>query len=183
MHRREHLRVAFRPERIHIRQDTRRDERRSQPPKRAGNDSPLPYEIAGQERQDEETRVPGVEAVPVQVEPEEHGQFDGHGRSHRKTESDDGVRSPRARNSPESEGSNTSCFHRRSDCSRANSPERASRLPMRFTATRNASSVACTQEARDLLAQTLLELRDIEGVDHLPPTEIAPPLVDLFLER
>ena len=34
----------------------------------------------------------------------------------------------------------TSCFHSRSECSRANSRDRSSRLPMRLTATRNASS-------------------------------------------
>ena len=36
----------------------------------------------------------------------------------------------------------TSCFHSRSKCARANSRDSASRLPMRLTATRNASSAA-----------------------------------------
>src|SRR6266511_4432793 len=34
----------------------------------------------------------------------------------------------------------TSCFHSRSECSRANSRDKSSRLPIRLTATRNASS-------------------------------------------
>ena len=36
---------------------------------------------------------------------------------------------------------------------------------------------------RDLLAQVVLELRDVDGVDRLPAPEVAPPLVDLLLER
>ena len=39
-------------------------------------------------------------------------------------------------------GAMTSCFHSRSECSRANSRDSASRLPMRLTATRKASSPA-----------------------------------------
>ena len=56
---------------------------------------------------------------------------------------------------------------------------------MRFTATRNASSVASPASAstRDLLAQVVLELRHVDGVDRLPAAEVAPPLVDLLLER
>ena len=36
---------------------------------------------------------------------------------------------------------------------------------------------------RDLLAQMVFQLRDVDGVDRLPAAEVAPPLVDLFLER
>ena len=38
-------------------------------------------------------------------------------------------------------------------------------------------------ESRDLLAQMVLELRHVDGVDGLPAAEVAPPLVDLLLER
>ena len=38
-------------------------------------------------------------------------------------------------------------------------------------------------ETRDLLAQVVLQLRDVDGVDGLPAAEVAPPLVDLLLER
>ncbi len=38
-------------------------------------------------------------------------------------------------------------------------------------------------EARDLLAQVVFELRHVDGVDRLPAAEVAPPLVDLLLER
>ena len=38
-------------------------------------------------------------------------------------------------------------------------------------------------EHRDLLAQVVLELRHVDGVDRLPAAEVAPPLVDLLLER
>ena len=56
---------------------------------------------------------------------------------------------------------------------------------MRFTATRNASSAASPASARtaDLLAQMVLQLLHVDGVDRLPAAEVAPPLVDLLLER
>jgi hypothetical protein len=37
-------------------------------------------------------------------------------------------------------------------------------------------------QRRDLLAQVILELRHVDGVDRLPSPEEAPPLVDLLLE-
>ena len=56
---------------------------------------------------------------------------------------------------------------------------------MRFTATRNASSVSspASTSVRDLLAQMVFQLRHVDGVDRLPAAEVAPPLVDLLLER
>ena len=36
---------------------------------------------------------------------------------------------------------------------------------------------------RHLLAQVVLQLRHVDGVDRLPAAEVAPPLVDLLLER
>ena len=38
-------------------------------------------------------------------------------------------------------------------------------------------------QRRDLLAQVVLQLRHVDGVDRLPAAEVAPPLVDLLLER
>ena len=38
-------------------------------------------------------------------------------------------------------------------------------------------------QRRDLLAQVVFQFRDVDGVDRLPAVEIAPPLVDLLLER
>ena len=94
MQRRERLGVAARGEGIDVGEDTRRDERHGQPAERAGVEPPLPDEIAGQEGQHEETQVAGVEAgVLVQLDPEERRHLDEHGRRHRKTEGDDGIRS------------------------------------------------------------------------------------------
>src|SRR5262245_29293113 len=45
----------------------------------------------------------------------------------------------------------TSCFHSRALCSRANSRDRASTLPMRLTATRNASSAASPAASRSAI--------------------------------
>ncbi len=36
---------------------------------------------------------------------------------------------------------------------------------------------------RYLLAQMVFQLRHVDGVDRLPAAEVAPPLVDLLLER
>ena len=70
-----------------------------QPAESAGVEPPFPDEIAGQEGQHEETQVAGVETgVLVQLDPEERRHLDDHGRRHRKTEGDDGIRSgPRSR--------------------------------------------------------------------------------------
>ena len=38
-------------------------------------------------------------------------------------------------------------------------------------------------QAGDLLAQMVLQLRHVDRVDRLPAAEVAPPLVDLLLER
>src|ERR671916_262517 len=62
----------------------------------ASVEPPFPDEIAGQEGQHEETQIAGVEVeagVLVQLDPEERRHLDEHGRRHRKTEGDDGVRS------------------------------------------------------------------------------------------
>ena len=94
---------------------------------------------------------------PGPIDPEERRHLDGYRRRHRKTEDDDGIRSGRVV-APRNRGDTTSCFQRRSEA-RANSRERASRLPMRFTATRNASSVASPASTRTayLLAQVVLQ--------------------------
>ena len=36
---------------------------------------------------------------------------------------------------------------------------------------------------RELLPQMVFQLRDVDGVDRLPAAKVAPPLVDLLLER
>src|SRR5215208_3908672 len=92
--RRKRLGVAARGEWIDVGEYTRRDERDGQPAESAGVESPFPDEIAGQERQHEETQIAGVEAgVLVQLDPEEGRHLDDHGRRHRKTEGDDSIRS------------------------------------------------------------------------------------------
>ena len=87
--------------------------------------------------------VVGVELrVLVQIHPEERRHLDGRGRRHGEPNATTASVRAAACGSPASEGDTTSCFQRRSECSRANSRERASRSPMRFTAIRNASSGA-----------------------------------------
>src|SRR5439155_12100145 len=41
----------------------------------------------------------------------------------------------------------------------------------------------CIDETRDQLAQMVFQLRYVDRVNRLPTTEVAPPLVDLLLER
>ena len=94
MQRRERLGGAVRLERIDVGEDGRRDERHRKPTESAGVQPSLPREVAGQQGQDEETQVAGVEtAVLVQLQAEESRHLYGHGRRHREAECDDGVRS------------------------------------------------------------------------------------------
>ena len=74
------------------------------------------------------------------------------------------TRCPSAESGP---GLRTSCFHSRSECSRANSRETSSRLPIRFTATRKASSALqpALPQVRDLVAQVMLQLVDVGRAD------------------
>ena len=166
------------------------DERHGQPAKSAGVEPPFPDEVAGQERQHEETRVADVETdvfilMFVQLQPEERRHLDGHRRSHRKTEGDDGVRSARrsqlsgirrhehellpeavrvlARELPREGVEVAHALHRHQERFIGREPR--------------------IDETRDLLAQMVFQLRDIDRVDRLPAAEVAPPLVDLLLER
>ena len=177
-----------RGEGIDVGEDGRRDERHGQPAERAGVEPPLPDEVAGQQGQHEETQSCGRRSrrPASSCDPEERRHLDERRppppQEQKATMAS--VRAARLR-LPGIRGTTTSCFQRRSECSRANSRERASRSPMRFTATRNASSVAspASTRHRDLLAQMVFQLRYVDGVDRLPAAEVAPPLVDLLLER
>src|SRR5918993_5199719 len=92
--RRKRLGVAARGEWVDVGGYTRHDEPHGQPAQSAGVEPPFPDEIAAQEGQHEETEIASVEAgVLVQLDPEERRHLDDHGRRHRKTEGDDGVRS------------------------------------------------------------------------------------------
>ena len=124
-----------------------------------------------------------VEAgVLVQLDPEERRHLDDQGRRHRKTEDDDGIRWARARG-PGIGGDNDELLPEAVEVLARELPERASRSPMRFTATRNASSVSSPASTRPyLLAQMVFQLRYVDGVDRLPAAEVAPPTVDLLLE-
>ena len=183
----ERLGGALRLERIDVGEDGRRDER--QPPASAsvaGVEPPLPGEVAGQQRQHEEAQVAGVEpGVLVEVHAEERRHLDRHGRGHgeRRTRrwrpfaprpaaprrrrgtrrvASRGARSARAR---------TRARGRRGRPCASPRPG----TPRRWRAPR--------RPARDLLAQVVLQLRHVDGVDRLPAAEVAPPLVDLLLER
>src|SRR6266480_3530235 len=117
--------------------------------------------------------------------PEERRHFDEHRRRHRETEGDDGVRSryhlrrpgvgwghhkllPEAvrvlaRELPREGVEVAHALHRHQERFIGREPR--------------------IDETRDLRAEMIFELRDIDPVDRLPTTEVAPPLVDLFLER
>ena len=94
--RRKRLGGAARGERIDVGEDTRRDEHHGQPAKNAGVETPLPGEIAGEERQHEEAHIADVEGgVLLHLDPEERRHLEDQGRGHREREGDDGVRSRR----------------------------------------------------------------------------------------
>src|SRR5215211_4036601 len=184
--RRERLAVAVRGEWIDVGEYTRRDERDGQPAQSACAEPPLPDEIAGQEGQHEETQITGVEAgILVQLNPEERRHLDDHGRSHRKTEDDDGIcPGPRswlpgigrdydellpeavrvlARELPREGVEVAHALHRNQERLVGGEPR--------------------VDQNRYLLAQMVFQLRYVGGVDRLPAAKVAPPPVDLLLER
>ena len=146
---------------------------------------PLPDEIAGQEGQHEETQIAGVEAVVlVQVDPEERRHLDEHGRRHRKSEGDDGIRSgprprlPGVRGDDELLPEALRVLARELPGEGVELAHALHRHQERFI-----GGEPRVHQAADLLAQMVFQLRHVDGVDRLPAAEVAPPLVDLLLER
>ena len=180
---------AARGERIDVGEHGRRDERHGQPAEqcwRRAAVSRRSSRSAGAARRGSGCGRRSSALVSFNRSPKSAGHLDEHGRRHRKTEGDDGVRSRRAPAAPRDPWRHDRAASRGAPSARARTPARGRRgSPMRFTATRNASSVAspAVDQARDLLAQMVLQLRDVDGVDRLSAAEVAPPLVDLLLER
>jgi hypothetical protein len=119
------------------------------------------------------------------LDPEERRHLDDHGRRHRKTEGDDGIRSgPRlwllgiggdydellpeagrvlARELPREGVEFAHALHRHQERFVGGEPR--------------------VHQDRYLLAQVVFQLRYIGGVDRLPAAEVVSPSVDLLLER
>ena len=142
--RRQHLRVGCRLEGIDIREEGRGCESARQPHPGTLGKPPLPDEVAGEEGKDEEaevarSRTSGPPPRPP-FQPEQLRQLDRQrGRRRRARRRRSSRCAPRPPTAPCRWRTMTSCFHSRSECSRANSFEIASSAPIRFTATRNAS--------------------------------------------
>ena len=186
--RRKCLGVAARGEWIDVGEYTRRDERHGQPADSAGVKPPLPDEIAGQEGQHEETQIAGVEVeagVLVQSDPEERRHLDDQGRRHRKTEDDDSIRSsPRSwvpgirRDNDELLPEAVRVLARELPGESVQVAHALHRHQERFIGVEPR-----VDQAPYLLAQMVFQLRYVDGVDRLPAAEVAPPSVDLLLER
>ena len=173
-------------ERIDVGEDGGRDERRSQPTERAGVQPTSPGEVAGQQGQDEETQVAGVElAVLVQLQSEEHRHLDGDGGRRRERERDDGV-PPRSRVQLSAAGGRRDqLLPEAVRVFLGELPREGVELahPLHRDEERLVGGEPRVAEHRHLLAQVILELRDVDRVDRLPAADEAPPLVDLLLER
>ena len=184
--RRQRLGGALRLERIDVGEDGGRDERRRQPTDRAGIQPSFPREVAGQQGQDEETQVAGVElGVLVQLHAEERRHLDGHGRRHRERERDDGVRPrPPRCGSPLAGGRHDQLLPEAIRVLARELPREGVELAhaLHRHQERLVGGEPRVGQHRDLLAQMVLQLRDVDGVDRLPAAEVAPPLVDLLLE-
>src|SRR5436305_544282 len=121
----------------------------------------------------------------LELQPEQGGHFDRHGRGHCKAESDDDV-----------------CLARRSHLSGIGRHEqelvpetvrvRARELPRAGVVTAQAlygdqerfiGRKTGLDETRNLLAQTILKLHEIDGGVRLLAAEIAPPSFNLLLDR
>ena len=187
--RRKRFSGAARCEGINVGEYSRCDERHGQPAESPGAEPPLPDEVAGQERQHEETQIAGVEAdglslMLVQLQPEERGGLDRQSRSHCKTERNDYLLSA-------GRSQLRGIWRHEHELL----PE-ASRL-LASEVLRDGVEVACAlnrhqkrfisrkaggHQERYLRAQMRFQRRNFDRADCLS-AEIAAPFVDLFLER
>jgi len=119
------------------------------------------------------------------LDPEERRHLDGERRCHRKTEGDDGIRLRRVPRLPGVGGGHHELL-----------PEAvrvlARELPREGVEVAHAldryqerliGGEPRVGQHRDVLAQVVLQLRYVDGMDRLPTTEVAPPSGDLLLDR
>ena len=104
----------------------------------------LPGEVDSEQREDEQAGVAGVERLVSSGRirtPNSSGTLMATAAATARAKTTSGLGTGGALGGASSaSAAMTSCFHNRSECSRANSRDSASRLPMRLTAMRNASS-------------------------------------------
>ena len=146
----------------------------------------LPREVARQEGQDEEPDVAGVETgVLVEVHSEECGHLDGHRRRGREAECDDGVRSRSGLRLAAVGGGHHELLPEAVRVLARELPGKGVEVAhaLHRDQERLIGGEPRVDQHRDLLAQVVLQLRDVDGMDRLPASEVVPPLVDLLLER
>jgi len=119
------------------------------------------------------------------LQPEERRHLHGHASRHCETEGDDGIRSNPRSWLPGIRWANDELLPEALRVlARELLRERVEIAhPLHRDQKRLIGGEPGVGQHRDVLAQMILQLRDIDRVERLPPLEIAPPLVDLFFER
>ena len=162
-----------------------REEQRQSDPDPNG-ESTLPGEVTRKLRQHEQAQVARVEKIRVatELQTEKRRHFDGQRRGNGEAQDDERSVRVATPGSVAASGAITSCFHSRSECSRANSRESASRLPMRLTATSKGfvARQTCLGEHGHLVAEVAFKLLHVRAMDSTSVAEIHPPLRNLFLK-
>ncbi len=186
MQRRERLRDAVGAEGIRVGEDGRDREGRRQRADELRVQPPLPGEVAGQEGEHEEAHVAGVEpTVRVQVHPEERRQLHRDRRRRREREGDQGVPPAPPRRLARVRGNHDELLPEPVRVLDRELPRQGVQVahPLDRHQERLVGGEPRVGEGGDLLAQVVLQLRHVDGVDGAAAAEKAPPLVDLRLER
>jgi hypothetical protein len=119
------------------------------------------------------------------LDPEERRYLDEHGRRHRKTEDDDGVRSSLRSWLPGIGGDDDELLPEALGVLARELPREVVELSHALDRhqERLIGGEPRVDQHRDLLAQVVLQLRHVDGMDRLPTTEVVAPPGDLLLDR
>src|SRR5687768_17404769 len=185
MHRGQDLRRALGLEGIDVCEYRARYEPRRQPALSGRSRSALPDEEGREEREDEEADIPRVESfVAVQREPEELRDLEGDRCQHRQPECDKGFAPGRPACLARIVGAHDELLPEPFRVLARELPRQ--RVEVAEALDRDQEGLVFaeirSEERRDLLAQMVLQLLDVDWVDRLAVAQEAPPLSDLLLE-
>ena len=185
----QHFSVAARPEWEHVGEKCPGREEQREPEAACKARLALPHEVDGEQREDEQAGVPGVERrqflIRAEVNTEQRGHLDGQGGGDGEAQDDQCLRACVRPRLIGRVGSDDQLLPQPLGVlacelagERVETPHALDRHQESFVRRQ-----ASTGEHQHLVAQVPLQFLHVGAVDSPTPTQVAPPLRDLLLER